>query len=530
VFDLVVMPNDPTAARPDCESLIELITSTIRPESWRVAGGDQGECKEYVGAGIIGLVITQSEEVHEEIAALLAALRAARVTGLAGAQTVNPPVERPYYPSPIVFGMGYSPADHTEYLTGTKIARPPEMTSLFRQLVDGKTEFACKLYRKLANKSSENFVYSPYGASASLETLLLGARRKTAEEIRTVLNLPDDPSTIERLGLLHAWIDANKSVRGYQLMSRTRLLVGHDEPLLASFVGRTATAFNTRIEPLDFTAGRTAALLPLLDAARLESGGFVGLQGLTDDVDEQTRLFVLNTTSFRGRWATPFSSSQTLREFFYAPTGKLNVEMMHTVGPTGYREADGIQIVKKEYAGLPGVSRAAFYILLPSSAPGALSACEQMLSQQKLARWLDEIEDRPVELHLPKFTFENQSDFRQALVDLGVWRSFSGDPETGADFSGINGSRTLRLEGLRQRAKIEVNEEETQAVAQTAAPVGYFGAGTAETELPKRVRCDRPFLFLIRDEHTGSILFMGRVAAPDNEPTAAVAEPPTPKP
>jgi serpin B len=203
---------------------------------------------------------------------------------------------------------------------------------------------------------------------------------------------------------------------------------------------------------------------------------------------------------------------------------------MHAVGPSGYREADGIQIVRKEYAGLPGVSRAAFYILLPSSAPGALAKCEQLLSQPKLAHWLDEIEDRTVELHLPKFTFESQSDFRQALVDLGVWRSFSDDSETGADFSGINGSRTLRLQGVRQRAKIKVNEEETHAVARTAAPVGYFGAGPAETELPKRVRCDRPFLFLIRDEHTGSILFMGRVAAPDNEPTAAVAEPPTPKP
>jgi len=533
VHDLVVMPNDPTAAQPDFESLIELITSTIQPETWRVAGGTQGECKQYLGAGIIGLVITQTYDAHDEIAELLGGLRAARLPQVARMQADNAPVPRlgkdgsyagpVVLPTNIVWNEG-APAP-TEWVT----AKPPEMTAGYRSLVDGQTEFACRLYGELAKKPGENVVFSPFGIANSLETLRLGARRRTAEELRSALGNSDEAQARERLARLHAWLDGNKGVRGYHLASRTHLLVAHDEPLLASFVGAAGT-FGARIQPIDFSAGRAAALMPLLDAIQAETGGPAVPQGLTDDVDENTRMYLLNTTSFRGKWSEPFASDQTLREVFRSPTGDLKVEMMHGVATLGYREIDGLRIVGKEYDGLPGVSRGMFYVVLPSSAPTAPTECERNLSQKNLARWLDGLEERPIELHLPKFAFDNLHDLRPALESLGVRTAFAGgDTEVPPDFSGINGARTLGLQGLRQQAKIEVDETQTEAASYTAIPLGYFGGRPQEPEPPKLVRCDHLFLFVIRDEHTRSVLFMGRVAAPDNDPTAVSVFPPLPK-
>jgi serpin B len=265
----------------------------------------------------------------------------------------------------------------------------------------------------------------------------------------------------------------------------------------------------------------------LFEALQPETAGRGVPQALTDGIDENTRLFLVNSTRFRGRWADPFLNAQTLREVFHAPEGDVKVEMMHTTETLGYAEVDGMKVVAKEYDGLTGVARGTFYIVLPPSGPEGLAECERQLSAKNLTRRLDQVQEQRVELHLPKFEFENIHDLRPALEELGIRTAFADrNAEKPADFSGMNGSPGLRLEGFRQSAEIVVEETETEGgVRRAPSPPTYFGGMRIP---PTVVRCDRPFLFVIRDDHTKSILYMGRVAVPNNDPEGATVTPPKP--
>lgn len=522
VHDLVVAANDPTASHADLESLIELVEATIVPESWRSAGGAQGEIRGYNGPGILALVVTQTDDVHERIADLLRNLRLARDPKLREAQSKGTTVRL----APFTNGFA-DPLVPPHALPGDKGVEPPEKTVHLKAWLDSINHTACTLYLRLAGgeRRGKNVAFSPLGLHTATSCIYAGARGRTAEAMAAALHLPPAAELPAPARQLTDWLGGNQAVRGYRIDSRTRAYFQSGELLKADYVARLTGDFGATLQMLDFkNNNRTAVVSRLLDYARRDAASDIVPAGLFDEVDADTRFAVLNTVTFRGRWAEPFNPHFTLRETFHGPSGELKVQMMHDLTTVGYREMDDLQIVGKEYEGLPGVARAVFYIVLPKPGSEALAACENRLKPETLKRWFEDLPETLVELHLPKFEFDNILDLKPALTDVGMKSAFGPIDGEAPDFSDINGRRDLMLQAIHQNAKIKVDEVETIATAQTAGQGGLGGTPPA-LEPPPLVRCDRPFLFFIRDEASGALLFTGRVTEPDNDPNAVVAPP-----
>jgi serpin B len=177
---------------------------------------------------------------------------------------------------------------------------------------------------------------------------------------------------------------------------------------------------------------------------------------------------------------------------------QLRVPMMHQNSNYRYIERPGLKVLEMPYEG----GDLSMVIFLPS-APGGL---EEAIVPTRIPEWLSELDaqqEREVQVWLPQFTMKHRFVMNEQLRKLGMVRAFGN-----ADFSGMTGGRDLFISQVIHKAFVEVNEEGTEAAAAT---------GVVMTRaMPRRLtfRADHPFVFLIRDRATGSILFMGRLLKP----------------
>jgi serpin B len=181
-----------------------------------------------------------------------------------------------------------------------------------------------------------------------------------------------------------------------------------------------------------------------------------------------------------------------------------SVPTMRQTAHFGYAETDDLQAIDMPYAG----HDTSMLILLPKAGDG-LGAMEKNLSAKQLAQVLQSIQYRRIDLSLPRFKIEQSAALSQVLQALGMKLAFDADK---ADFSGMCTAEPLYIGEVLHKAFVRVDEEGTEAAAATAV---MMGAGAAMIrEEPLRVQVDRPFVFVIRDQKTGEILFMGRVMNP----------------
>jgi serpin B len=148
-------------------------------------------------------------------------------------------------------------------------------------------------------------------------------------------------------------------------------------------------------------------------------------------------------------------------------------------------------------------------ILLPSKVD-ELATLEKALTAGHLAAWLAKMRGTQVQVALPRFRTTSEFQLKDTLSEMGMPLAFSAR----ADFSGMDGKRDLSLSAVVHQAYVDVNEEGTEAAGATGAVVSL----TAVRAQPPLFRADHPFVFLIRDKRTGSILFMGRCVEPQNRP------------
>jgi serpin B len=142
--------------------------------------------------------------------------------------------------------------------------------------------------------------------------------------------------------------------------------------------------------------------------------------------------------------------------------------------------------------------------LLP--APGQFEAFEGALDAQQVDGIIERLQQRQVTLTMPKFEFESSFGLKEALSEMGMPVAFSAS----ADFSGMTGNRDLFIADVIHKAFVSVDEAGTEAAAATAVVM----AMTAVPDTPVEVTVDHPFVFLIRDIETGTILFVGRIVNP----------------
>ncbi len=223
------------------------------------------------------------------------------------------------------------------------------------------------------------------------------------------------------------------------------------------------------------------------------------------DVTKDTDLILTNAVYFKGAWATPFPKGATKDVPFKDGKTSNPVPTMHLTDQFGYVETDDVQGLDLHYVG----NELSAFLLLPKKEDG-LAALEASLSSPAVEGWLAKLTRQRVQVSLPRFKVETSSELSKTLSAMGMPSAF--EPKL-ADFSGIATDRKLYLSAVIHKAFAEFNEEGTEAAAATAAVVMRATAVYAQRP-PVVFRADHPFLFLIRDLRSGSILFMGRVEYP----------------
>ncbi len=219
-------------------------------------------------------------------------------------------------------------------------------------------------------------------------------------------------------------------------------------------------------------------------------------------VDALTRLVLTNAVYFNAAWAEQFDPRETRDGAFYLLDGsQVTVPMMRRTANYGYVAGEGFQAVELPYDG----KELAMVILLPNV--GRFEEFENSLDAQGVEEILEGLAYREVALTMPRFQVESDFSLVDTLAAMGMPAAFQPGQ---ADFSGMDGSHDLYIGTVLHRAFVSVDESGTEAAAATAVVIGV----TALPAPPVEVTVDCPFIFLIRDLRTGTILFVGRVVNP----------------
>jgi serpin B len=218
-------------------------------------------------------------------------------------------------------------------------------------------------------------------------------------------------------------------------------------------------------------------------------------------INQLTRLVLTNAIYFNAAWQYPFDENATSDGLFHLLSDSdVTVPMMKQTESFRYTEGADYQVVELPYDG----QELSMVILLPKA--GRFDAFEEKLDAGFIKTIIGNLETHEVSLTMPKFEYESSFGLKEVLSTLGMGVAFTPD----ADFSGMDGKRDLLIQDVLHKAFVSVDEAGTEAAAATAVIVGL----TAIPVQPVEVKIDRPFIFLIRDIPTDSIIFIGRVLNP----------------
>ena len=374
-------------------------------------------------------------------------------------------------------------------------------------LVMDNTAFAVDLFNRLS-VAEGNLFFSPHSISTALAMTYAGARGNTEGEMMQALCF-----SLRQEELHPAFAELESEIARAQASGDVALHVANslwphaNSPFLDEFLELLQKHYGVSITPVDYADAEAAreTINGWVEQRTLEKIRELIPQGILNAL---TRLVLVNAIYFKGEWRSGFEPERTEETlFFLAPGTTVQAPMMTQVQTFGYAEDDDLQILELPYAG----ENFSMIILLPRQKDG-LERLEQKLNLTNLGRWRNRIGARRVEVFLPKFKTTSMFRLDDTLKTMGMIDAFD---ERRADFSGMDGRELLYLAAVLHKAFVDVSEEGTEAAAATGAVVGLkMSAPSGSPPPPPVFRADRPFLFLIQENTTESILFMGRVADP----------------
>lgn len=374
-------------------------------------------------------------------------------------------------------------------------------------VVEGDNAFAIDLYGHLRGQDG-NLFFSPESISTALAMTYAGARGDTAAEMAKALHfsLPQDRLHPAMGALL---TDLNAAHANYQLRVANALWGQQGDEFVDSFLKLTKKDYGAGFNPVDFKTSAEVARKTINDwVAQKTEDKIKDLIG-PRVLDRSTRLVLTNAVYFNGNWETQFDKSRTRDEDFHVTaTQVVQAPLMHREGGLNYFDGGSFQALEIPYKS----EELSLIVLLPNDV-GGLAALEQSMTAASARDWLSKLKPaHKVVLSLPRFKMTQQFGLSDALTAMGMRKAFDKDA---ADFTGIEARRGLFLSAVIHKAFVDVNEVGTEAAAATAVVVGRAMA-IQRPQPPIVFRADHPFVFLIRDNRSGGILFMGRVVNPAN--------------
>ena len=371
----------------------------------------------------------------------------------------------------------------------------------YKKITSQNNELGFKLLAGANEDGNGNVFISPISLYMALSMLYNGAEGKTKEEIAKVLHVEGiDVNELNR---------ANASLR-LKLQNDTspiRLNVANSIWLndnfhfQSTFLKNTSHYFNAKIEEIDMHNQNTPKWIN--DWGKNSTKGKIN-KVVDEPLNADVVAMLINAIYFKGDWTYPFYKEQTQKQFFYLKDGTTkDIPLMVLNEKLAYFEHEKFQAISLPY----NDETMSMKVLLPNE-NSSLKELESMLTMDHWKQWNSAFQKRNGTILLPAFQLEYEVLLNKFLVDLGMATAFSYN----ANFSKmIKEKNSLAISEVRQKTFLDVNEEGTEATAITSAAI-------AETSAPVDsfyMKVDRPFIIVITEDETDTILFMGSIANPN---------------
>ncbi|MGF1937255.1 MAG: serpin family protein [Nostoc sp. ChiQUE02] len=370
------------------------------------------------------------------------------------------------------------------------------------RIVESSNKFGFKLFSEVLkdDKGEKNVFISPSSVAIALAMTYNGASGSTQQAMAKTLelqgmNLPEINSSYA--AALKQLLD--NSDAKVQLNIANSLWANQDVSFAPDFLKKTQDFYQAKVSNLNFKDAAASSIIN--NWVKENTKGKIAK--IVETIEPNQVLFLINAIYFKGNWSNKFDKSQTAQYPFYITSGRRKQHpMMSQKGDYRYYESEQFQAVSLPY-GKDG--KVSFYIFLPKQNSN-LKAFYQNLNVENWEKWMTQFKKQEGFIRLPRFKTEYDITLNDALKTLGMGEAFSNK----ANFSGMG--KNFAISQVKHKTFVEVNEEGTEAAAATS--VGIVATSLRDEPEPFRMIVDRPFFCAIRDNQTGSLLFMGSIIEP----------------
>jgi serpin B len=380
-----------------------------------------------------------------------------------------------------------------------------DLTKKSMELIESDNNFGLEFFQKVAtDNTSENIMVSPLSVALALGMTYNGADGTTREAMKETLKLgglTDEEINESYKSIIDQLVKLDPKV----IMNiANSIWYKLNFPVQNEFIELNKEYYYAEVNELDFEAPDAKDII----------NGWVNektkglIPEIIDNISSDVRMYLINAIYFKGVWQYEFDPDETSEQDFYPENGTTEkVDMMEMEEDLLYTSNDIFDAVSLPY----GDGQFNMFIMLPRWQKTTMDIVAE-LNNDNWNAWINSLETEQVVVKLPKFNFEFFRLLNDDLTGMGMGIAF--DPNN-ADFSGINPDRDLYISRVLHKTFIEVNEEGTEAAAVTAVEISETSAGPEPQT--RYLIADHPFLFAIRENSSGTILFMGRVGLPEYE-------------
>ena len=373
-----------------------------------------------------------------------------------------------------------------------------------KEVITANNQFAIDMYQQIngqPDQADKNVFFSPYSLSTAMAMVYAAAEGETKAQIQKTFHYPAPAILNPNSAALYNQF--NKPNPDYKLATVNDLWMQQGLTLNKSYADTVQHYYSGQVTALDFEGSPDSARQTINKKIVEKTKQMIPELLPKGSIKSDTAVVLTNAVYFKGDWTLPFTAERTSAQPFYNAIGRAStVQMMQQQSYFSYYEDKHIQVVQLPYKG----DDLSMLVVLPKfNHKLAMQQLTKSLSATKIKQWRSGLVRQEVDLQLPKFKLDARYQMKTLLADMGMPKAF----DNGAEFNLYADGPPVKLDEVYHQAVVTVDEKGTEAAAAAGAVGMYVGMS-----YPVEFKADHPFMFIIKDNKTDAILFLGQVNKP----------------